>query len=262
MTWVRIPPGTHQFYPHIYCFCDGRPRFCAFLVLTLLNMSTPSITIFVRHSADCKYAGDEFCRRCRCRKHLRWTQNGVQYRRKAGNRSVEEAEEGKRRLEDELSGRVPITPESNGVRSLQDAVDLFLKDKKVQGVSSDVQGKYARELARLQTFCESQRRPYRAAHQPRRNTHRILCADVGGCLPEHNNAGQGPERLRSFLKYCYEAQWLPRVPQVPKVQIDEPETQPLTADEYKRLLAAIPEAVKTTEDRLSKLGNLRKVGGH
>ena len=66
------------------------------------------------------------------------------------------------------------------------------------------------------------------------------------------------ERLPGFLKYCYEAQWLPRIPQVPKIQIDEPETQPLTADEYKRLLAAVPEAVKPTEARLSKLGNLRK----
>ena len=110
-------------------------------------MSTPSITIFVRHSADCKYSGDEFCRRCRCRKHFRRTQNGVQYRRKAGASSWEEAEEGRRRLEDELSGRVPVTPGNNGARSLQDAMDLFLKDKKVQGVSSDVQGKYTRELA-------------------------------------------------------------------------------------------------------------------
>ena len=44
-------------------------------------MSTPLITIFVRHSTidgkPCKYAGDEFSKRCDCRKHLRWTANGV-----------------------------------------------------------------------------------------------------------------------------------------------------------------------------------------
>ena len=65
---------------------------------------------------------------------------------------------------------------------------------------------------------------------------------MGGRLPKHD---------------CYEAQWLPRIPQVPKVQIDEHETQPLTPDEYERLLAAVTEAVKPTEARLSKLGNLR-----
>ena len=63
--------------------------------------TTPVITIFVRHGPPitifvarrCKYAGDEFCKRCNCRKHLRWTQNGKQHRRKAGTRSWAEAEE-------------------------------------------------------------------------------------------------------------------------------------------------------------------------
>jgi integrase/recombinase XerD len=73
-------------------------------------MSTaPIIAIFVRHSADCKYAGDEFAKRCNCRKHFRWTQNGEQYRRKAGTRSWAEAEEQKRKLEDQLAGR-PADP--------------------------------------------------------------------------------------------------------------------------------------------------------
>lgn len=101
-------------------------------------MSTPVITIFVRHSAKdgkpCKYADDEFSRRCNCRKHFRWTQSGTQYRRKAA-----------------------------GVR----------------------------------------------------------------------------ERLRGFLRYCYEAQWLDRIPPVPRVQADEPPTLPLTDAEYKSVLAAI-----------------------
>jgi hypothetical protein len=67
-------------------------------------MEPPLLTIFVRHSADCKYAGDEFCKRCNCRKHLRWTQNGKQYRRKTSSRSWPGAEEAKRRLEGELTG--------------------------------------------------------------------------------------------------------------------------------------------------------------
>ena len=53
----------------------------------------------------CKYSGDEFSRRCNCRKHFRWTQNGTQYRRKAGTRSWEEAEEIKRQFQDQLAGR-------------------------------------------------------------------------------------------------------------------------------------------------------------
>ena len=58
----------------------------------------PVITIFGRHATGCKYAGDEFCKRCDCRKHFRWTKDGKQYRQKAGTRSWEEAEELKRQL--------------------------------------------------------------------------------------------------------------------------------------------------------------------
>jgi hypothetical protein len=116
-------------------------------------MSTaPVITIFVRHSADCKYKGDEFARRCQCRKHFRWTQNGTQYRRKAGTRSWAEAEQVKHDLEDQLAGRAPNKPES--VRGLQDCIDLFIQDKKVQGITEDRLGRYTRELDRLRQYCE------------------------------------------------------------------------------------------------------------
>ena len=111
----------------------------------------PLITIFVRHSADCKYAGDKFEKRCRCRKHLRSTQNGKQFRRKTGTRSWGEAEEHKRRLEDQLA-RTPA-PESTG-QTMQEAVDIFLADKKLQVVTDNVLGKYTRELVRLCTSCE------------------------------------------------------------------------------------------------------------
>ncbi len=92
-------------------------------------MTTPLITIFVRHSVDCKYAGDEFCKRCNCRKHLRWTQDGKQYRRKAGTRSWQEAEEQKRRLEDELTGRAPA--ETKDARMpVSTAIEKFMQAKR------------------------------------------------------------------------------------------------------------------------------------
>ena len=218
--------------------------------------TAPLITIFVRHSRDCKYGGDEFCKRCRCRKHLRWTQSGTQYRRMAGTRSWEEAEQVKRRLEDQLAGRAPAVPENNGARSVVDAVSFFLKDKKVQGVSPDVQGKYTRELARLRTFCELQ--GVYVVKGINRELLTEFCATWADDYPSTITRAKVRERLRSFLRYCFEAQWLPRVPQVPKIQIDEPETQPLTADEYARLLAAVTKAVRPTEERLGKLGNLKK----
>lgn len=108
------------------------------------------VTIFVRHSADCKYAGDEFHKGCRCRKHLRWSKDGKQYRQKAGTRSWAEAELKKRDLEDQLAGRIPERNE--GPQTLADAIEKFKSDKKNQGITPDVLKKYSRELERLQGF--------------------------------------------------------------------------------------------------------------
>ena len=116
-------------------------------------MAAPVITIFVRHSSDCKYAGDEFCKRCNCRKHFRWTQDGEQYRCKAGTRSWAEAETIKRRLEDQLAGR-KTEPSAEGL-TLAKAIEVFNADKKNQGITADVLHKYAREMDRLGSFLEA-----------------------------------------------------------------------------------------------------------
>src|SRR5258708_27033874 len=115
-------------------------------------MSTPVVTIFVRHKPGCKWEGEEFAKGCKCRKHFRWSQDGKQFRRKAGTRSWIEAEEQKRRLEDQLAGRTPALDAAADARTVQSAVYVFLQDKKVQGVTASVMGKYTRELSRLREY--------------------------------------------------------------------------------------------------------------
>jgi site-specific recombinase XerD len=204
-------------------------------------MSTPVITIFVRHSAKedkpCKYADDEFSRRCDCRKHFRWTQNGTQYRRKAGTRSWEEAEEIKRQLQDELAGRTPETRPEDNVHPVSEAVALFITDKKVQGVSTGVVSRYKSELGRFQAYCEKEN-----VFTVTRITRELLteyAATWEATYPSSNTRASVRERLRSFLRYCFECRWLDRIPAVPKVEADEPPTLPLTEAEYARVLACI-----------------------
>ena len=76
-------------------------------------MEAPLITIFVRHSKECKYVGDEFCKRCKCKKHLRWSMNGKQFRKKTGARSWAGAEDKKRELEAQLMGRDPVAAQQS-----------------------------------------------------------------------------------------------------------------------------------------------------
>ena len=111
------------------------------------------VTVFVRHSADCKHRNKgEFYQACKCRKHLRWTFQGKQYRKTAGTRSWERALEAKRFMEAKVTG-TPL--KEKAPQSLANAVVVFLKDKQNQGITAKVIGKYTRELARLREFCES-----------------------------------------------------------------------------------------------------------
>ena len=116
--------------------------------------TTPTMTIFVRHSKGCKDAGDEFAKRCDCRKWVRWTATGeARQRRPANTRSWAEAEQVKRDIEDQLTGKTDA-PDTPGVKNMRAAVEVFIADKKVENLSSDLIRKYERELGRLASFCE------------------------------------------------------------------------------------------------------------
>jgi integrase/recombinase XerD len=213
-------------------------------------MSTPLIAIFVRHAEGCKHAGDEFSRRCQCRKHLRWTANGKQYRKQAGTRSWAEAETAKRNLEDQLAGKTPAA--STDGKAIDEAVAVFLQDKRVQGVTADVLAKYKRELARLQAHCE--RAGVFTVQGIDRERLTAFCDTWDTLYPSSTTRAKVRERVRGFLRYCFEAQWIPRIPQLPKMKIDEVPTMPLSADEYARLLDAVAlvamnDPVVTQRDR-------------
>lgn len=204
------------------------------------------ITIFVRHSSDCKYKGDEFARRCQCRKHLRWSQHGTQYRRSAGTRSWGEAEEVKRRLEDQLAGRT--LEEKSDTRGIQECIDLFIQDKKIQSVTSGRIDKYTRELNRLREFCERS-----GVFTIQGITRELLtgyCATWERLYPSSQTRSSVRARVRAFLRYCLDAEWIPRIPPLPKIKVDEPPTLPLTAGEYARLLGAVNVVFEDPTKRL------------
>jgi len=197
---------------------------------------TPAVTLFVRHAAGCKYEADEFNKRCDCKKHLRWFANGKLQRMKTGARTWAEAEDAKRKLEDQLSGRVTAAPGAT-VKPIGEAVSVFIEDKRVQGITKGVLSGYTLELGRLADYCAG-----RGVYNVQGITREILtgyCGTWPMFYPSTTTRSKVRQRCRSFLLYCYETKWLERAPQLPKIKVDEPETQPLTSDEYLRLLAAV-----------------------
>jgi integrase/recombinase XerD len=210
--------------------------------------TTPTITIFVRHSKGCRYAGDEFAKRCDCRKWLRWTASGEpRQRRPANTRSWAEAEQVKRDIEDQLTGRT-VVPDTPGVKNTRAAIEVFIADKKVENLSSDLIRKYERELGRLASFCEG-RGVYTLAGINRELITRF-CSDWKDLYPSSLTRNKLAERYKSFLKFCRVAGWLVDVPIWPKMKAEEVPTLPLTTDEYERLLDAVYVVVKAPQNHM------------
>jgi site-specific recombinase XerD len=208
------------------------------------QMSTPTIaptiTIFVRHAEGCKQTREDF-KQCNCKKHLRWSHNGKQFRKAAGTRSWAEAVQRGREIEDQLSGR-PVEGKTETPKSVDEAARLFIQDKAVQGVGAHLITTYKRELGRLRAYCESQ-----GIYTVQGISRELLTGYCGTWLtvyPSSYTRLRVKERLSGFLTYCFEAQWLQRKPPLPRINVDSAPTMPLTADEYARLLAAVPVAIK------------------
>jgi integrase/recombinase XerD len=205
-------------------------------------MEAPLITIFVRHSADCKYAGEEFAKRCNCKKHLRWTQNGKQYRRKTGCRSWAGADEKKRELEAQLSGRAPEKP-TEGLLLIQ-AIETFEANKQAQGIKPRVLAMYKRELKRLLDFSESRGL---LTVKPALTIDNLIALRATWTPVYKSSYSRAvvQKHLNHFLRFCYNAAWIDRIPKLSPIKIDEPETEPLTDAEYNKILAKAAGKTRT-----------------
>lgn len=207
--------------------------------------TTPTITIYVRHSVGCKYEGDEFAKRCDCRKWIRYTKDGTRHRLKANTRSWAEAEQVKRDLEDQLTGKAVVF-ETPGTKNIDAAVEVFIADKKVENLSADLVTKYQRELGRLATYCGGQGVYTLAGIN--REIITGFCTDWNERYPSSLTRNKLAERYKSFLKFCRVAGWLVEIPQWPKMKAEEAPTLPLSKDEYARLLDAVYVVVRAPQD--------------
>lgn len=199
----------------------------------MLITECPAITIFVRHRLGCKYTGNEFSRKCSCRKHLRWTQGGKQYRVSAKTRSWEQAELNKRNLEIQLAGGA--LPSQQG-HTLDEAIKTFLANKKAQGISEHAYKMYVRELALLQSFSDKNRTFTASAAL---TMERLTAFRDTWTYGSTYTQAVTQKRLRHFLRFLYNNGWIERIPALSPIKIKSPETQPLSAAAYTKLLESI-----------------------
>jgi integrase/recombinase XerD len=218
-------------------------------VRTIQALVIPSVTIFVRHSAACPRKGDEFYRNCRCPKHLRYTYGGKQHRRSAKTRTWSIAEERRRDIEDKFKAADPTQPmgtvriEAASRPTIPRAIELFLSDKLSQGLDSTAHKKHKRELGRLSEFMAKRGKFF---------PHEIGLADLtefrAGWVkhyPSSLTRSKVQERLRGFLRYCFNAKMIDRIPQLSPIKVVEPPTLPLTDTQYRKLLETVPQEFRS-----------------
>ena len=199
---------------------------------------------FVRHRADCPRGRDEFFKTCKCSKHLRWSSDGKQYRQSARTRTWSIAEERRRAVETRFAGSdaaktvEAVKLEAKAAPTIERAVELFLSDKRSQGLETAVLKKYERELGRFSGFMAK-----RSRHFPREIRLEDLTefrATWRAAYPSSTTRAKVQERLRALLRYCYESELIDRIPKLSPIKVDEAPTLPLSEVQYAKLLKVVP----------------------
>lgn len=208
-------------------------------------MSVPVVTIFVRHSTDCKHKGDEFHKQCRCRKHLRWSSGGKQYRQSAQTRSWEQAEKRKKVIELQFdSGATPEQAAAAALpasrKTLGQAIKTFISGKENQNIDSMTLNNHKRDLRRLEEFMSKKGRFFPA--EVTLDDLESFRASWKDYYKASSSRSVAQTRLTEFLTYCYNDRMIDRIPALTPIETDHIPTLPLTDAQVETLLNAIPTA--------------------
>src|SRR5262249_9291842 len=116
-------------------------------------------------------------------------------------------------------------------KTLEQAVELFLSDKRNEGVNEQVVKKYERELGRLQQFLAQRSKFFPSEIAPEDLTE--FRAGWEQLYPSTHTRSRVLTRLRAFLRYCFDRAWIDRIPKIASIKIEECPTLPFTDAEYK-----------------------------
>lgn len=159
------------------------------------------LTIYRRHKSTCKCKDDRISKRCRCALWVKGTLEGEPYQKSLKTRSFERAEQLKKDIE---NGK---PKESEKGVSIQHAVDAFLQECESRNLNASTARKYKGLSNSIRSFAE--RRKVTLVSELTVE----LCRDFRASWTlSPRTASKQLERLRAFLNFCVDNDWLTRNP--------------------------------------------------
>jgi site-specific recombinase XerD len=211
-------------------------------------MGIPSISIVVRHSADCPHKDDRLYKRCDCKKHLEWFADGVQHRVSAKTRSWAVAEEllaikREQYKNGNVAAAVALVPTTGASRAtIADKIPLFITAKRSTGRVEVTLDKYETELPRFEQFMAKRSKFY-----PEQITTDDLIAYQGTwTYPSKLTRAKVQERLKSFVRFACTVAHAAEVLDRSKFQAikikksDHQKADPFTNAQVEKMLALVP----------------------
>lgn len=215
-------------------------------------MGVPSISIIVRHGADCPRKDDRTYRKCNCKKWLEWF-DGKQHRVSAKTRSWAIAEDVKRTKEEQYkNGDVaaavalvtPTAPTGTGRPTIAQKIPLFVIAKRSAGRGKATLDKYETELPRFEAFMTKRSKFY-----PEQITNDDLVSYQGtwdSLYPSKLTRAKVQERLKSFVKFACTIAHAAEVLDKSKFQAikikksDHQKADPFTDAQVTKMLTLVP----------------------
>jgi site-specific recombinase XerD len=206
------------------------------------------IILYKRHQTDCRFRDEskqdkDGSHRCRCSVWAETNLGGRQKRWSLKTSSWEIAKQKARALEQQhLDAELGKGPAPSEVKSVEQAVELFMGSKRGEDLSPNTLYKHTLTLNRLRDFCDS-KQIFFVKDVSRTDLEQWRAAwPFESPLAKRNNQA----RVKSFFRYCYDTGIIPSNPAALlgaiQVKVDESsKVRPFEPKEYKAVLAAIPK---------------------
>jgi len=223
----------------------------------VVQAAARTVSVYVRHSAECPKRHVKSWRRCRCPKWL-YVHDGAKQRISAKTRSWERAEELAHEIRDKWAGRTPKKEKLSQLQgvSLEEAVNSFLKEIETQNLA---EATISKQSTTLKQKLLSWARAHRIFLLQELDTAQLTAWRQSWTLSPMTMRNQH-QRLTTFFNYCTAQGWIHRNPArlMKRIKAETRQTLPFSREQYEALLKAI-DKFGSTDPKIAAIqrGRLR-----